>query len=155
MDTFKIITELPLYEINKLGHIRRKYKNGNIKYLTPHLTKDNYFRVSIQNKHYLLHRLLATTFIDNPENKPHIDHLDRNRQNNSLENLKWCTPYENNQNKVYNNKGCVCETKHIYKNKTYTYYRCYWYENKKKRSKTFNTREKAEQFLQEIYLNKK
>lgn len=48
-----------------------------------------------------IHRLLALAFIPNPENKPCIDHIDGNRKNNSLSNLRWCTVKENNNNPVF------------------------------------------------------
>lgn len=43
-----------------------------------------------------IHRLLAETFISNPENKPCIDHKDGNKLNNNLSNLRWATYSENN-----------------------------------------------------------
>lgn len=46
-----------------------------------------------------IHRLLALQFIPNPDNLPCVDHIDRNRQNNSLENLRWVTISQNVRNK--------------------------------------------------------
>lgn len=68
-----------------------------------------YITISIKNKptKITLHRLLALTFIQNPDNKPHINHKDGNKLNNSLSNLEWCTHQENmiHAHKTGLNKG--------------------------------------------------
>ena len=66
--------------------------------------QDGYLQTNLYNKNKKrkccrLNRLLALAFIPNPENKPEVDHIDRNRNNNNLENLHWVTRLENLQNK--------------------------------------------------------
>lgn len=59
---------------------------------------DWYYVVSISNKwerNLRIHRLKAITFIPNPENKPFVNHIDWNKENNELDNLEWCTAKEN------------------------------------------------------------
>lgn len=72
------------------GNERRAKDDGH-KYLRIGLNKDG-----VCTKHYL-HRLLAAAFLDNPEGKATVNHIDGNRRNNSLENLEWATQAENIQ----------------------------------------------------------
>ena len=60
-----------------------------------------YIQVGIGKKTYTVHRLVAFQFIhnDDPEYKIQVNHIDRNKLNNSIENLRWVTPSENNRNR--------------------------------------------------------
>lgn len=86
------------YEISTLGRVRLttyKWKKRMMKpkrvggYAQISLTKNG------KSKLLYIHRLVANEFIPNPDNKPHVNHIDGNPSNNRLENLEWCTPKEN------------------------------------------------------------
>ena len=93
--------------------------NGNIyskirkRFLKPRLDKDTYKIVTLKSddkktKIMKVHRLVGLTFIPNPDNKPFIDHIDRNKSNNSITNLRWATRLENcanRSNTKYNKTG--------------------------------------------------
>lgn len=53
------------------------------------------FKWNGKQKNKAVHRLVAETFLPNPENKPLVDHIDGDRLNNNLDNLRWVTPQEN------------------------------------------------------------
>jgi len=61
-----------------------------------------YINISVGGIPYKLfsHRVIAEAFIPNPENKPFINHIDRNRSNNNIENLEWCTSRENQHHRT-------------------------------------------------------
>ena len=86
------------YSINENGEVKND-NTGRIK--MPFMNKKNqYLMIDLwkDNKSYKvpIHRLVAEAFIPNPENKPCVDHIDGNRKNNSIENLRWATYSENN-----------------------------------------------------------
>ena len=96
-ETFVKIDGFEKYEVSNLGKVRN-IKSGRI--LKPWLDKDGYlvhglYKNNKQNQ-LLLHRIIATAFIDNPEEKPCVNHIDENKLNNDLSNLEWCTERENN-----------------------------------------------------------
>lgn len=65
------------------------------------LMTNGYYAVNYNSKRMCVHRIVAETFLPNPENKPTVDHIDRNRSNNAIEpecNLRWATWSENNLN---------------------------------------------------------
>lgn len=61
-------------------------------------------------KHKLVHRLVAQAFIDNPENKGCVDHINTDRGDNRVENLQWVTHTENNLNPITRKRLSECKT---------------------------------------------
>ena len=61
-------------------------------------TKDNgYKTVGLVGKSFYVHRLVASAYIPNPQNKPTVNHIDGNKANNDVSNLEWATYSENEQ----------------------------------------------------------
>lgn len=59
---------------------------------------NRYATIRVNGKAYRVHRLVAETFIPNPDNLPQVDHINRNRYDNRIENLRWVTAKENMRN---------------------------------------------------------
>lgn len=87
------------YQVSSTGEV--KNDKGLLK---PVVNKDGYrqclLRIAGQRKNVLLHRLIASAFIENPQNLPVINHLDGNKLNNSVDNLEWCTVKHNHGHAV-------------------------------------------------------
>lgn len=100
MEQFKPINGFENYGINRNGEIRNIKFNRSFKtfihkksgYIKARLCKDG------KKKDFYIHRLVGLAFIPNPENKPTIDHIDRNKQNNNVSNLRWATQQEQVEN---------------------------------------------------------
>ena len=87
---------LPI-ECSDMGRIR--FQSSRISFGGKNGKKASYLRIHIGSKWYLVHRLIAEAFLENPEGKPTVDHIDRNRENNRLENLRWASYWDQQQNR--------------------------------------------------------
>lgn len=93
-----------LYQVSNTGRVKRLLKtNPEGRVLKPLKGKDGYFQVNLSSnnspKTHRIHRLVATAFIENPNNHPIVNHKDENVKNNSSYNLEWCdAKYNTNYN---------------------------------------------------------
>lgn len=104
-----------LYQVSNYGTVKsithRVNKDGcqlvKGKILSPFVDRKNgYLCVNLSRggkyKIYRVHRLVAETFIPNPDHLPQVNHKDCNKMNNHIDNLEWCTQQENIRHAVRN-----------------------------------------------------
>ena len=103
------------YQISNIGRIRN-VRTGRI--LKPRQDKDGYLLIDLcENnirKTSKVHRLVAAELIDNPDNKSYIDHVDHNKQNNCINNIRWVSSSENSMNRSKTKKTCSSYFKGVY-----------------------------------------
>lgn len=109
-----------IFQVSNTGKVRRLYKRGP-KELKGVIKRGGYKGVLLKANGIfeckLIHRLVATAFIPNPENLPYVNHKDEDKTNNSIDNLEWCDAKYNNN---YGTKG-----KRIRESKLNKTYNCY------------------------------
>ena len=89
--SYEIYTDFP-YQIRKI-HSHRVIKTWRDQ------TKGNYYCLRLDGKRYYLHHILANHFIDNPNGLRCVDHIDHDRGNNRISNLRWCSQRHNSNNR--------------------------------------------------------
>lgn len=89
-----------LYSVEEDGRV---WSHRSKKYLKATQLKNGYFMVSLSKEgkvvNKYIHRLVAEAYIPNPDNLPEVDHIDRNRQNNNVDNLRWVSRSGNMRNR--------------------------------------------------------
>ena len=122
-----------LYEVSNLGRVRSldryiKYSNGQIRLhkgriLNPSKDTNGYLKVLLKCntkcKTITVHRLVALTFLPNPDNLPCVNHKDEDKTNNRVENLEWCTQqYNLNYNGVLKKRSQRMKENGIYERRS-------------------------------------
>lgn len=98
VEVFKDIKGYPGYQISNLGRVWSCKRN---RYMKPVANNAGYLQIKLiavngKRKGELVHRLVALHFIDNPEGKPEVNHINHIRDDNRVENLEWVSKSENN-----------------------------------------------------------
>ncbi len=152
-EEFRKIQGYDNYSVSNFGNVRND-KTGRI---LKHRVRNGYYYVELcknsKRKNNYLHRIIAKTFIPNPQNKKFVDHIDNNRLNNNLENLRWATYQENNHNTKMRSNN-TSGIKGVNWNKTFNKWQAYiTTDGKRKHLGLFDNIEEAKQSRQK-YANK-
>ena len=103
----KVMFGYPNYIITKDGKVYNTQRN---KYLTPSKNEGGYMALGLSDGKkrlsFIVHRLVALLFLDNPNNHPEVNHIDGNKSNNNVDNLEWISR-SNNMKHMFNNRQLI------------------------------------------------
>lgn len=105
-----------LYQVSDFGRVKSlNYNHTNeSRILKTRKQRNGYLLVNLNKKgkqyFFLVHRLVAETFLENPENLPQVNHKDENKTNNRVENLEWKSPKDNCNHGTRNERSAKTRT---------------------------------------------
>lgn len=127
-DTIKDIKNYECYyEIHNTGEVFSKISN---RFLTKNLRNGYYYVTLRDNTKHKIHKLVANHFIENTDDHKCVDHIDRNKLNNNVNNLRFCSYTENNRNRTIH-KNNMSGYVGIYVDKRTKKYKAFIYNNYK------------------------
>lgn len=105
-EIWKTVPDFENYLVSNLGNVLNQKYN---RYKKPTKCQNGYWSIGLSKngkyKFWLLHRLVAITFLPNPQNKPQVNHINSDKKDNSVQNLEWVTSKENNIHSVARDIG--------------------------------------------------
>jgi|SouAtlMetagenome_1021521.scaffolds.fasta_scaffold46389_1 hypothetical protein len=147
------LTDFPLYFASNFGNIYSE-KTGKMKKMKPGKDKKTgYLKVCLykDGKSYkLVHRLVCETFLKKIKDKPFVDHINRIKTDNRLENLRWVNGRENNINTGISNRNTSGTKGVCFRKTTKTWCASIYIESNKMKQKYFKTKECAIKWRSEM-----
>jgi len=104
-EIWRQVADFPIYSVSNTGKVRNDKTSRLLKpfRIDNSESNKNYFRIDLSSKENIrrirLHRLIAKTFLDDYNEELFVDHIDRNRLNNHISNLRMVDIYKNNRNR--------------------------------------------------------